>query len=133
MSCRPNSSGTSGPALDDVLHDPAVKACVLCSAKKDFIAGADLKRVYAMKDPSEGSLFSSKATPCWTSGRQSQALRRGHSGPGGGRPRGGSCVPLSPRSRLPETVLALPEVTLASSRRRRNPAVAPAGWTHRGP
>lgn len=110
----PELLGDFRVAIEDVLRDPAVKACVLASAKKDFIAGADLKRVYAMKDPSEGSLFSREGhTLLDLLADSPKPFVAAISGLAVG---GGLEVALACRYLLaadsPETVLALPEVTL---------------------
>ncbi|MBI2841682.1 MAG: enoyl-CoA hydratase/isomerase family protein [Acidobacteria bacterium] len=50
--------GDFAALLDQIEHDPEIKACVLASAKKDFIAGANLKQFYAIEKESEGEELS---------------------------------------------------------------------------
>lgn len=50
--------GDFAALLDQIDHDPEIKACVLASAKKDFIAGANLKQFYAIEKESEGEALS---------------------------------------------------------------------------
>ena len=101
--------------LGSVLADPAVRAVVLASGKRDsFIAGADLKQVLAMATAEEGTVFS-------RSGHR--ILDRIASSPkpfvaaihgaalGGGLEVALACHYLL-ASDHPKTVLALPEVML---------------------
>jgi 3-hydroxyacyl-CoA dehydrogenase/enoyl-CoA hydratase/carnithine racemase len=101
-------------ALEDVRDDPAVKACVLTSGKKDFIAGANLKQFFAMTAPSEGQIFSSEGHGLLDLMADSpKPFVAAMSGLALG---GGLEVALACHYRLaaddPSTVLALPEVTL---------------------
>ncbi len=101
-------------ALEDVRDDPAVKACVLTSGKKDFIAGANLKQFFAMKENSEGQIFSSDGHDLLNLMADSpKPFVAAVSGLALG---GGLEVALACHYRLaaddPSTVLALPEVTL---------------------
>ncbi len=100
--------------LEKVLGDPEIKACVLASAKKDFIAGADLKWVLGIDDPAKAEAFSSDGK------KLLDLIERG------GKPfvaaisgqalGGGLEVAMACRGRIaaddPSTVLALPEVNL---------------------
>ena len=101
--------------LGSVLSDPAVRAVVLASGKRDsFVAGADLKQVLAMETAEEGAAFS-------RSGHR--ILDRIASSPkpfvaaihgaalGGGLEVALACHYLL-ASDHPKTVLALPEVML---------------------
>ena len=101
-------------AIEDVLGDEAVRACVMASAKRDFIAGADLKRVYAMKDPGEGSAFSRDGHVLLDMVAQSPkpfvAAINGLA-VGGGLEVALACHYLLAAD-SPDTVLSLPEVTL---------------------
>lgn len=100
--------------LEEVRSDPHVKAAVLISGKRDFLAGADIKSFFAMKEPAEGEevsreghalldLIASSPKP-FVAAIHGQALG------------GGVELALACHYRLatddPATVLALPEVTL---------------------
>lgn len=101
-------------AIEDVLADPHVKAAVLASGKKDFLAGADLKDFLACGTPEEGAALSAeghdlmdlvaKSPKPFVAAIHGQVL--------GGGVELVLCCTYRLATDDPTTVLALPEVTL---------------------
>ncbi len=99
-----------GPLLDDA----GVGALVLASAKKDFIAGADLDMLFAMRDPDEVERLSREASRVLL--RLAEAPKPVVAAVRGAALGGGYEVALAADYILaaddPSTVVGLPEVTL---------------------
>ena len=101
--------------LDRIEADSSVRACVLASAKPDsFIAGANLKELLAMEQPSEGENFSRAGHVLLDRvAASNKPFVAAIHGPALG---GGLEVAMACAYRLatddPKTVLGLPEVTL---------------------
>ncbi|MDB5099433.1 MAG: 3-hydroxyacyl-CoA dehydrogenase NAD-binding protein [Cyanobacteria bacterium RYN_339] len=100
-------------ALDQALGDPEVKGCVLASAKPDsFIAGADLKEILGVTDPTAAATLSSGFHVLLD--RMAASAKPFVAAIHGACLGGGLEVALACHYRLasddPKTVLALPEV-----------------------